>query len=70
MNTYQVELTKSYLITISADSEERALEYAEYYTSDISDISTEIERNTHNFQIEEIECSLNEASNCELLDND
>jgi len=61
MRKYQVVLSKSYLITINADSKELAKRYSEYYTGDIKDISTIEEKEKDKFNIEEIECGMNEA---------
>lgn len=70
MNTYQVELTKSYLITIQAESEEKAREFSELYTGDIIDLSSENDRMKNNFSIDDIECTINESFGCELIEND
>lgn len=64
MKSYQVVLTKSYLVIINADTEEQARRASEFYTSDIQDISSEEDRKLENFIIEEIESSVNEAIDC------
>lgn len=60
--TFQVALTKSFLVTVEAENEEIAGEIAEFYTSDIQDLSSEKHRAEHNFSIQEIECTYNEAT--------
>lgn len=59
MNNFQVELTKSYLIKIKAKNKQQAKELAEFYTGDITDLSTSKEK--ENFEIEKIECVMNEG---------
>jgi len=41
MKTYQIVLSKSYVVTIKAQSEEQARRLSEFYTSDIKDLSTD-----------------------------
>lgn len=67
MNLYQVALIKSYLVTINAKSKEQAKGFAEFYTSDIQDISSENEKLQNQFLIKEIECTVNEAFECEKI---
>jgi len=64
MKTYQVVLTKSYVITVYANTYEQARRVCEFYTSDIQDISSEEDRKLENFIIEDIECSINETFDC------
>ena len=61
MRTYEVVLTKSYIIRIKAENEKKAREYSELFTSDIQNISLIDDRKKFNFEIEEIDCKLNEA---------
>ncbi len=61
MKTYQVTLTKAYMVTINANGETQAKRLAEFYTGDIQDISTGPTRKEHNFSIEQITCSMNEG---------
>lgn len=63
MNTFEVILTKSYILTIHANSEDDAKDFAEFYTSDVKDISTKEDKLKDNFEIINIECKINEASN-------
>lgn len=67
MNTYRVGLTKSYLVTINAETVQDAIHFAEFYTGDIQDISTDEDRRSERFFIEEIECTVNEAFNAKLF---
>jgi hypothetical protein len=53
--TFQVEVTKSFLVTIEAENESSALEYAEMFTSDILDLSSEKQKDEYKFRISEIE---------------
>ncbi len=61
MKTYQVVLTKSYLVKVSAETEEQARRICEFYTNNIKDISTKENRIKEKFLIENIECTINEA---------
>lgn len=53
--TFQVEVTKSFLVTIEAKNRQDALELAVFFTSDIQDLSSEKDKKEHDFSIEEIE---------------
>lgn len=64
MKTYQVVLTKSYLVTVKADTKERARRVCEFYTNDIQNISTIEDRKKEKFLIENIECTINEDFDC------
>lgn len=61
MRTFEVILTKSYLIKIKAENEDKAKEYAELFTGDIHDISTVEDRKKFKFEIEDIDCKINES---------
>ena len=61
MKTYQVVLTKSYIVTIQAETAEKAKHLAEFYTGDIQDISKNKDRKTLNFSVENIKCGMNES---------
>ncbi|MCX7997414.1 MAG: hypothetical protein N3A69_00495 [Leptospiraceae bacterium] len=61
MQEYEVYLTKTYVIKIQAESREKARTYCELFTGDIQDISTNSDRESYKFQIENIECQINEA---------
>jgi len=61
MKTYQVVLSKSYVVTIKAQSNEQAKRMSEFYTSDVKDLSTTKDRAEKSFSIEEIKCGINEA---------
>ena len=64
MKTYRVELTKSYLVTVSAKTKKQARRVCEFYTNDIQDISTIENRKKEKFLIENIECTVNETFDC------
>jgi len=61
MKTFEVVLTKSYIVTIKAENEQEAKENSEFFTCDIQDFSTAEDRKEFNFEIEDIECTINEA---------
>jgi hypothetical protein len=61
MKKYQVYLSRTYIVDIQAESEEEACRNVEYYLGDCEDLSTENDRKTGNFLIEEIEPAINEA---------
>ena len=61
MKTFDIVLTKSYIIRVKANNKEQAARVAELYTSDITDISTPKARKNFNFKIEDISCEVNEA---------
>lgn len=61
MKSFQVSLTKSYLVSINAENREVAKRLAEFFTGDIQDISELNNRSEYKFEIEEIECTMNEA---------
>ena len=61
MKTYEVILTKSYMLTIEAASEEIAADVATFFTGDVQDISSKREQEEYDFKIKEIDCRENEA---------
>jgi len=61
MKNFEVVLTKSYVVRIQAEDESKAKELSEIFTSDIIDISTNIDRKNHNFEIQDIDCKINET---------
>lgn len=61
MKTFQVGLSRIYVVTMNADNEESARRLAELFLSHCSDESTINERNEHNFSINNIEMVYNEA---------
>lgn len=62
MKTYKVALTRTYLIAIQAENEDRAKRFSEYYLGDCLDLSNEEEQLEKNFSIREIEMVYNEAN--------
>lgn len=70
MKKFQVSLAKTYTINITAEDSENAKRLAEFYTGDIQDISTEKERLSENFLIEEIECRTNDAIDCAEIEDE
>ena len=70
MKKYNVVLTKSYIVEMKAENAHKAKQLAEFYTSDIADISIDQARKEHDFEIEHIECGMNEAFEAkEVSDN-
>lgn len=61
MKTYQVGLTRIYLVTIKAEDEYQAKMYSEYFLGHCEDLSTEKEQQERNFSIEESEMVYNDA---------
>lgn len=70
MKTYRVVLTKSYIVTVNAETKEKAKRFAEFYTGDIKDISTDEDRKKSIFSIEEIDSRMNESLEAEEIKND
>lgn len=68
MKTYQVVLTKSYLVSVSAKTKEQARRVCEFYTSNSHDISTSENRKKDKFQIIDIECTVNDTFDCEEIE--
>jgi hypothetical protein len=64
MKTYQVVLTKSFVVTVNAETSKEAKRVSEFYTSNIQDISTDVDRRKEKFEIENIDCTLNETFEC------
>jgi hypothetical protein len=69
MKTFEVILTKSYIVNIKAENEEKAKRYAEFFTSDIIDLSTAEDREKLKFQIDDIDCTINEAVEVKRITN-
>jgi len=61
MKTFEVILAKSYIVKIKAENKSKAKEFAELFTGDIDDISTEDYRKKFSFEIEDIECKMNDV---------
>lgn len=67
MKLFKVSLTKTYLVEINAENENEAKRFAEFFTSNIEDISNKGMQNEYNFSIKNIECTLNESFEAEEL---
>ena len=61
MKTFKIALTRTYLVTVKAESEDRAKQFSEYYLGDCPDLSDEKEQREKGFSIEDIEMVYNEA---------
>jgi hypothetical protein len=70
MKTYQVVLTKSYAVTVKAETKEKAKRFTELYTGNIQDISTGKDRRKSVFFIEDIDCRMSESLEAEEIKND
>lgn len=66
MKTYKVALTRTYLVSIKADTEDHAKRFSEFYLGDCPDHSNEKDRLENNFSIEDIEMVYNESG--EIVD--
>jgi len=66
MKKYRVALTRTYLITITANDKEDAKRLSEFYIGDCPDSSIKKDRSEFNFLIEDIEMMYNNAE--EILD--
>jgi hypothetical protein len=70
MKTFEVVLTKSYIVKIQAEDENKAKEFSEFFTNDIQNVSSFQDEIDNNFKIEEIDCKINEAMEVkELYEN-
>jgi hypothetical protein len=58
---YKVLLNRSYIVDVLAESRDEAMQYAEFYIGNPTDISTENERQKRNFKVRNIEMSYNDA---------
>ncbi len=61
MKNYEVALIRGYVVSINAQSKEDAMRLAEFYVGNCADDSDNAERTKHNFLIEGIELTYNEA---------
>ena len=67
MKTYDVVLTKSYIVRIKSNNEVEAKDFCELFTGDIQDISTDEHRKQFSFEIENIECMVNHSFDVEKV---
>ncbi len=61
MKTYDVVLSKSYIIRIKAENKIKAKRFSEIFTGDTKDISTIEDKKNNKFEIETIDCTMNET---------
>jgi hypothetical protein len=61
MKTFEIILTKSYIVSIKAEDKNKAKQFAEMFTGDIQDVSSIDDRKKFMFEIEDIDCTVNEA---------
>lgn len=67
MKTYQVILTKTYVVTVKATTKQQARYTAEFYTGDVKDISSIQDRKKYKFAIGEIDCRMNEGTEAQKI---
>ncbi|HEY0077188.1 MAG TPA: hypothetical protein VGB73_00970 [Pyrinomonadaceae bacterium] len=67
MPRYNVSLQRSYKVIVECESADGARRIAEWYLSSSLDESTPQERRANKFSIEEIEMTINEATDSEEL---
>ena len=71
MKTYNVLLTKAYTVRIKAKNTFDAKELSQFFTGDIKDLSTDKDRKDNKFNIENIECKMNDVFDVvEVNEND
>ena len=61
MKKYQVVLTKSYTVIVKAHTMQQSSHVVEFYTGDVKDISRIQDRKKYQFNIEDIDCKVNEG---------
>jgi hypothetical protein len=61
MKTFEVVLTKSYIVRINAENKTKAKEYSTFFTGDVQNLSSLNDEQYYNFKIENIDCKTNEA---------
>ena len=61
MKTYEVVVTKSYIVKIKAENKNSAKEFSTFFTSDITNIANEEDMKTNKFKIENIDCKSNDV---------
>lgn len=61
MKTYKVSLHRDYIVSVDANNEEEAKQFAEFFIAGEKDVSTPKDREQHSFRINEIEMVSNDA---------
>ena len=69
MKKYTVMLSRCYLVSVEAEDEEKAMISAEFFLGNFGDDSTEEDRLKYNFQIGDIEMTVNDAIGVEEADD-
>lgn len=69
MKTYEVLLTRSFRVEIDAQDEKDARFLAEFYIGGEKDLSNAREKAEHTFRINEIEMTVNEATESSQFNN-
>ena len=69
MKTYEVLLTKSYVVKIKAEDKYHAKEFSQVFTSDIANIS-HLKEEKEIFEIEDIDCTSNKVFGIEEINEE
>jgi hypothetical protein len=67
MKTYNVSLSRAYVVKVKARDKHKACRYAEYFIGNCHDESNVEERRKYRFSIHEIEMTINDAINAEEI---
>ncbi len=59
MKTFEIILTKSCMVRIKVENEDKAKKFSELLTSDIQDISFKDDRKEYEIKIVDIDCKFN-----------
>ncbi len=65
MRKYMVSLVRDYVVVISAENEEKAMQCAEFFIGGEKDLSQSKHREEYKFKIETIEMTTNDAVGAE-----
>lgn len=65
MKKYKVSLVRDYVVVVSAQNKQKAKFLAEYYVGGEKDLSSNEEREKHEFTIEQIEMTTNDSIDVE-----
>jgi hypothetical protein len=68
MKTYKVLLTRSYIVSIDAKNKEDALFFSEFYIGGERDLSNDKEKKSKKFKINDIEMTVNDACEAEVVE--
>lgn len=69
MKEYKVLLHRDYIVNIKAKNEDEAKFLAEFFIGGEKDLANKKDKETHQFEIEEIEMTVNDAFEVEEVEN-